>query len=223
MLWIILVAAYLVGAIPFAWILARLHGVNLRTIGSGNIGATNLGRALGRPWGIFCFLLDACKGVLPMVLMRWLVHPAYLREGGRETTFLWLWLAAGGLAILGHVFPVYLHFRGGKGVSTSFGVALGLWPYYTPAALVSILIWVLVLKRWRYISLASIIGASAFPVVLAGLVAGIPSWSAGELIPLLIVAIAIPLLVVFMHRSNIHRLCNGTENRVGQNKSNPPS
>jgi glycerol-3-phosphate acyltransferase PlsY len=222
-IWIVLVAAYFVGAVPFGVLLARARGVDLRAVGSGNIGATNLGRALGKRWGIFCFLLDACKGVLPMVVMQWIVRPEYLSQGGRETVFFWWWLAAGGLAVLGHVFPVYLGFRGGKGVSTSFGVALGLWPYFTAAATAAIVIWALVLKRWRYVSLASIVGALAFPLVLLGLIAAIPAWSASALRPLVIVATVIPVFVVVLHRSNIRRLCNGTENRTGRANQAPES
>lgn len=217
-----IIGAYSLGAIPFGVILARLHGKDLRQIGSGNIGATNLGRALGRPWAIICFCLDASKGLLPMVLVHRFVRPHYLNQGGQEGVFLWLWILCGCAAVLGHIFPIYIGFRGGKGVSTSFGVALGVWPYFTIAALVSIVVWVIVLKVSRYVSLASMIGASTFPLVLLGLTALIPSWSLTQLRPLVCVALAIPILVVYLHRSNIRRLYQGTENRTGSDKKHRP-
>ena len=128
-------AAYLVGAIPFGVILARLHGVDLRNVGSGNIGATNVGRALGRKWGVVCFVLDMLKGLVPM-LAAMVMLPQ--EKGAKE---LWIWLATGGAAIIGHVFPVYLGFRGGKGVATSLGVVMGLWPYYTISGIVAAISW----------------------------------------------------------------------------------
>jgi len=115
-----IIAAYLVGAVPFAYVLARAHGKDLRSIGSGNIGATNLARALGRRWGYACFVLDMLKGLIPMVVTLGVVKPALLQRGGTETQFLGLLLAVGCAAVIGHVFPVYLGFRGGKGVATSF-------------------------------------------------------------------------------------------------------
>jgi glycerol-3-phosphate acyltransferase PlsY len=220
-IWISLLGAYLVGAVPFAMIIARAHGLDLRRVGSGNIGATNLGRHLGRKWGILCFVLDAFKGLAPMLWMGVIIRPAFLERGGQVTIFLWWWMAAGTLAVLGHVFPVYLRFRGGKGVSTSFGVALGLWPYFTLPALAALLIWAMVVRACAYISLASMVAAASFPLVLLILIAGIPSWSFAQLWPLLSVATAIPLLVVILHRSNIQRLRAGTEGRVAVGKRSP--
>lgn len=214
MIWISLLGAYLVGAIPFGMIIARMHGLDLRRVGSGNIGATNLGRSLGRRWGILCFCLDALKGLAPMLWMRWMIRPGYLNQGGQETVFLWWWMAAGTLAVMGHVFPVYLRFRGGKGVSTSFGVALGLWPYFTLAALVALFVWAVVVKACAYISLGSILGAASFPLALLVLISTIPTWSLARLWPLLTVATVIPVLVMYLHRDNIRRLRAGTEGRV---------
>ncbi len=214
MIWISLLGAYLVGAIPFAMIIARLHGLDLRRAGSGNIGATNLGRNLGRKWGVLCFCLDAFKGLVPMLWMRWMIRSDYLEQGGQDTAFLWWWMAAGTLAVLGHVFPVYLRFRGGKGVSTSFGVALGLWPYFTLAALVALCVWAVVVKACAYVSLGSIIAAASFPLTLLILISTIPTWSFAQLWPLLTVATVIPVLVMYLHRDNIRRLRAGTEGRV---------
>ncbi|MDI6449611.1 glycerol-3-phosphate 1-O-acyltransferase PlsY [Anaerobaca lacustris] len=214
-----IVVAYLVGAIPFAQIIARMHGQDLRTVGSGNIGATNLARACGRRRGYTCFALDVLKGLVPMVAAR--AAAGSLPETDAATVgpgFLALWLAVGVAAILGHVFPVYLRFKGGKGVSTSFGVGLGLWPYFTVAALIALLVWLLCAATWRYVSLASICASITFPVTLAIAVAAKPDWPLATLWPLLIAATAIPLLVIVLHRQNIRRLLAGTESRIGGKK-----
>ena len=116
-----IIAAYLLGSIPFGLLIAKAHGKDLRSIGSGNIGATNVSRALGRKWAYVCFVLDVLKGLIPMLATMLIAEPD-------SVVLLWLWLAIGCAAILGHIFPIYVKFKGGKGVATSFGVALGLWP-----------------------------------------------------------------------------------------------
>jgi glycerol-3-phosphate acyltransferase PlsY len=201
--------AYLLGSIPFGLIIAKAHGKDLRSIGSGNIGATNVARALGRKWAYFCFVLDVLKGLIPMLAVKVIL-------GAFEPTpgLLSLWLLVGCAAILGHIFPVYLKFKGGKGVATSLGVAFGLWPYYTICAFFAFVIWVVVTLIWRYVSLASITASIAFPIVLVLAIALIPRWDFGNLWPLLIAATAIPLMVIIRHRENIKRLIAGTENKV---------
>jgi len=213
-----IVVAYLIGAIPFAQIIARAHGKDLRTIGSGNIGATNLARACGRRWGYACFALDVLKGLVPTAAAR--VAAGRLLEDVTTVgpSFLALWLAVGVAAILGHVFPIYLKFKGGKGVSTSFGVGLGLWPYFTIGALVALLVWLLCAAIWRYVSLASICASVTFPVTLAVAIAIRKDWLLANLWPLLIAATAIPLLVILLHRKNIQRLLAGTESKIRSRK-----
>jgi glycerol-3-phosphate acyltransferase PlsY len=218
-LWIAILVAYLVGAVPFAHILARAHGKDVRTIGSGNIGATNLARALGRTWGYVCFVLDVLKGLVPMLVTLKILKPIFLERGGTEMQFLWLWLAVGCAAVLGHVFPVYLGFKGGKGVSTSLGVGLGLWPYYTCCAALAFGVWVVVVLIWRYVSLASIVAAVSFPLIFLAAIRLLPGWELSALWPLLVVATIIPVMVIVLHRGNITRLLAGTEDRVLQ--SNP--
>jgi len=214
-----IVVAYLVGAIPFAQIIARAHGKDLRTIGSGNIGATNLARACGRKWGYACFAMDVLKGLVPTAAAR--IVAGHLLEDAATVgpAFLALWLAVGVAAILGHVFTIYLKFRGGKGVSTSFGVGLGLWPYFTVGALVALLVWLLCAAIWRYVSLASICASVTFPVTLAVAITIRRDWLLANLWPLLIAAIAIPLLVILLHRKNIKRLLAGTESKIGSRKN----
>ncbi|MHC4478348.1 MAG: glycerol-3-phosphate 1-O-acyltransferase PlsY [Planctomycetota bacterium] len=210
---ILIIAAYLLGSAPFGLIIAAIHGKDLRKIGSGNIGATNLSRALGRKWAIFCFFLDAAKGLLPtFAATRFCSSTATVAE-------LLLVLAVGCAAILGHVFPLYLRFKGGKGVATSFGVALGFWPYYTICAGFAITLWIVVLLIWRYISLASITASLAFPVALLVSIVVTTSWHFADLWPLLIAAVAIPVMVILRHRENIKRLLAGTESKAFVKKS----
>jgi len=109
---------------------------------------------------------------------------------------------------------VTLGFKGGKGVATSFGVALGLWPYFTIPGLVALLVWVAVVLIWRYVSLASICGAVAFPVALLAGIVIVPAWTASSLWPLLIAAVAIPTMVIVRHRENVKRLIAGTESKI---------
>lgn len=203
--------AYLVGAVPFAMILAKLHGVDIRSVGSGNVGATNLSRALGKKWGYVCFVLDVLKGLLPMLAAKVFVTEV-------TTGNLALWLAAGSAAILGHIFPVYLKFRGGKGVATSFGVVLGLYPYFTLPGLIAFVLWASAVLIWKYISLASILAAVAFPVSLASLILLKDDWRIDTLWPLFIVAILMPALVIYRHRTNITRLLKGTESKITEKK-----
>lgn len=205
---ILIVAAYLLGSIPFGLIIAKVHGLDLRSIGSGNIGATNLSRALGRKWAYLCFVLDAAKGLVPMLAT------AKFVDSVPTTAEFFLWLAVGSAAVLGHIFPIYINFKGGKGVATSFGVALGLWPYYTVCALVAVAIWVVFVLVWRYVSLASIVASVAFPLTLILAILLVPAWRFSSLWPILITAVAIPLMVIVRHRENIKRLIAGTESKI---------
>ena len=209
-----IIAAYLLGSVPFGVIIAGAHGKNLRSIGSGNIGATNVSRALGRRWAYLCFLLDVLKGLVPMLVAGTLIEVPSPTPG-----LLSLWLAVGCAAILGHIFPIYLKFKGGKGVATSLGVALGLWPYYTICATVAFAIWAAAVLLWRYISLASIAASIAFPVALILAIVLTPAWNFANLWPLLAAAIAIPIMVIVRHRENIKRLIARTESKVLKTKS----
>ena len=208
----ITIGAYLLGSIPFGVLIAKAHGKDLRSIGSGNIGATNVSRALGRKWAYVCFVLDVLKGMVPMLVTIFITKP-------EDVVMLLLWLVVGCAAISGHIFPIYIKFKGGKGVSTSFGVALGLWPYYTICALFAITIWVAVVLIWRYVSLASIIASVSFPLILILAIILKQNWDLFILWPLLIAATAIPLMVIVRHRDNIKRLMAGTESKISHSKN----
>ena len=205
---ILIIAAYLLGSVPFGFILAAAHKKDLRKIGSGNIGATNLSRALGKKWGYFCFMLDVLKGLLPT-----LIAGRIITIGPDAIRFM-LWLLVGIAAILGHVFPVYLKFKGGKGVATSFGVALGLWPYFTISAVFAVLTWIIAVLIWRYVSLASIIASVIFPVAFVLLISAINGWLFTDLWPLITASVGIPVMVIFRHRQNIKRIMAGTETKI---------
>jgi glycerol-3-phosphate acyltransferase PlsY len=209
---ILIIGSYLLGSIPFGLLIAKAHGKDLRSIGSGNIGATNVSRALGRKWAYFCFVLDVFKGLIPMLAAMLITKPD-------SVLTLWLWLAVGCSAIIGHIFPIYIKFKGGKGVATSFGVALGLWPYYTICVLLAAGVWILVVSIWRYVSLASIVASVAFPLVLIAAIIVKPDWDFGNLWPIVIVAVAIPIMVILRHRENINRLLAGTESKILQAKT----
>lgn len=204
----LITGAYLLGSVPFGQIIAKAHGKDLRQIGSGNIGATNLARAVGKKWAWLCFVLDVGKGLLPTLTAAKLVSvPPTVAE-------LFLWLATGCAAVVGHVFPLYLKFRGGKGVATSFGVAIGLWPYYTICAGIAFAVWVIVTGISRYVSLGSIVASVSFPIALAAVIFFKAEWRIAYLWPLMVVAVALPAAVVFLHRTNIKRILAGTEGKI---------
>ena len=206
-------AAYVIGATPFGPIIARFHGVNLRARGSGNVGATNVGRTLGRRWGMLCFGLDVLKGLLPVLLAR-LLGPAVTAGEGPSMLSQFAWLAAGFGAILGHVMSFWLRFRGGKGVATSLGVVLGTFPYFTLAGAGALGIWVVVVLITRYVSLASIIAVVAFVLMFAGMNWFVLGLTPRDLWPLGSFATVVAVLIIYLHRGNIRRLIAGTESKV---------
>src|SRR3954471_19602270 len=153
--------AYLVGSIPFGLLVGLAKGVDPRTAGSGNIGATNVARLLGRKFFFLVFFLDMLKSMVPMVIASAIVGRIPAEQ--RDAQVYLLWLLVGFAAVLGHMFSVFLRFKGGKGVATSAGVMLGLFPYYTWPGLVAFAVFLLMFIPWRYISLGSVVAACAFP------------------------------------------------------------
>ncbi len=200
-------AAYAIGAIPWGYLIPRLlKGIDIRTVGSGNIGATNVGRVLGKAWGISVFFLDAAKGFVPAFV---LAAPIARQL---DATVIPCQVASGLGAILGHMFPVYIGFRGGKGVATSAGVFLGLAPLPAACALGG---WAVVLATTRYMSLASCVGAVILPSAM--LVLDRARWL-GEGWPIFALCVLASLLVIVRHRANLRRLLDGTEPKIGQKK-----
>jgi acyl-phosphate glycerol 3-phosphate acyltransferase len=194
-------ASYLVGAVPFGVLVARWRGVDLLHHGSGNIGATNVGRLLGRRFGVLVFLLDFAKGALPvLVATRWL--PA--ADVGPDV----LGVTAGVAAFLGHLFPVYLRFRGGKGVATGAGVVTVLMPGPALAALVA---WLILVTATRYVSLASLAAAALLCALRLSLTPH--PWATEQRVVTGFCLVAVAL-VFARHRGNIRRLFQGTENRL---------
>ncbi|MFL6208049.1 MAG: glycerol-3-phosphate 1-O-acyltransferase PlsY [Pyrinomonadaceae bacterium] len=198
---LVIALAYLLGSIPFGYLIVRLRGRgDVRQTGSGGTGATNVTRSAGRWAGLLTLALDALKGTLAIVLARSLLADS--------PGINWTIAAAGVAAIVGHCFPVWLKFRGGKGVATGLGVFLVLAPLVVGIVAV---IFVLIVWRTRYVSLGSITAAAAVPlcVWLLEHTAAIQARSA----PLITVALIGSALIIFMHRANISRLLSGTENR----------
>ncbi|MEW6594417.1 MAG: glycerol-3-phosphate 1-O-acyltransferase PlsY [Thermodesulfobacteriota bacterium] len=188
---VLLIGAYLVGAVPFGLVIGRLAGVDVRSAGSGNIGATNVGRLLGRKLGLLTLAADVAKGVLPMVMAGWLVDDA-----SRHDVVVAL---CGAAAFLGHLFPVYLKFRGGKGVAT----ALGIFVYLTPlAALAAAALFVTVVYNWGYVSLGSL-SAALFMPGLVWLIYRDPTAA--------LLALVLGALIWLKHRDNIGRLMRHEE------------
>jgi len=186
-----LIGAYLIGAIPSGVILTRLTGAgDIRQSGSGNIGATNVYRVAGRRLGIITLICDALKGVLPLAL--------FLALGNHSPAQLALVAAA---AFLGHCYPVYLGFKGGKGVATALGIFLVLSPL---AVLGAFLLFAAMLWKWRFVSLASITAAAVVPLLVLLL---------ERSLPLFLASLFISGMVILRHRANIERLRNGTESR----------
>tara|TARA_B100000965_G_scaffold384449_1_gene384679 strand:+ start:186 stop:875 length:690 start_codon:yes stop_codon:yes gene_type:complete len=204
---------YLLGAIPFALLAGKLEGIDLREHGSGNVGATNALRVLGKGPGLVVLLCDIGKGVVPVLLLPWLLARLELAPPG------WLAPAMAGAAILGHVFPVYLRFKGGKGVATSAGAFLALHP---PALGLAALAFFLTLGASKIVSLSSLIAAATLPVA-AVLIDG---WdlASGAQAPRTGLLVAMAALVWIRHRANLGRLLRGEEPRLGQKKaaSGPP-
>jgi acyl phosphate:glycerol-3-phosphate acyltransferase len=200
---LVVIVAYLLGSIPFGYLIVRKKlGDDIRRSGSGGTGATNVSRRAGKTAGVITLLLDALKGSLAVLVARTLLT-------GPPLLVDWWVTAAAVAVIVGHVFPVWLAFRGGKGVATGVGVFLALAPV---ALLCAGVLFVAIVALTRYVSLGSITAAVALPVCIwlqSVLVEPI-----ADLRPLLIAAVGGALLIVFAHRSNIGRLARGTESRI---------
>jgi glycerol-3-phosphate acyltransferase PlsY len=207
-----IVLAYLLGSIPTGFLVGKAKGIDIRKVGSGNIGATNVFRSLGKPAGIFVLLADAFKGWAAVAIVAALVI-GWLGSSISVLTSDWLKISAALAAILGHNYTCWLYFKGGKGIATSAG-ALGA---LVPVALLIILgVWIVVVALTRYVSLGSISAALVLPFA---------TWITQRNLNLTIVAAAMGTLAIYKHRSNIKRLLDGTESQFGrkQTAGQPPS
>jgi glycerol-3-phosphate acyltransferase PlsY len=208
---ILIAAAYVAGSIPFGLLVGFARGIDVRKVGSGNIGASNVGRLLGKEYFFLVMFLDLLKSLIPMLV------GSHLARGAAPSPLLYgLWLMVGFSAILGHMFSLFLKFKGGKGVATSTGVLLGLWPYYTWPGFVTIAVFILLFLATRYISVGSIASAITFPIAYLLMALGFGWQPFGVQWPLLVFAVMISGLVIFKHRSNIARLRAGTEHRMAR-------
>ena len=192
--WILwLVGAYLIGAIPFGFLIGKMRGVDVRTVGSKNIGATNVYRTVGHKWGFLAFFCDFLKGLLPTLAA---IHFS------TSTSFLHLPVLVGLAAVIGHTLTVFMKFRGGKGVATAFGMMVALATY---PALLAFAVFVVTVWLSHYISLGSMLAAATLAVLV---------WLFPCLLAVRIIAVLVAVFVIVKHKSNIQRLMKGCENRI---------
>ena len=200
--------AYLLGSIPTGYLVAKGRGIDIRTVGSGNIGATNVFRILGKLAGIFVLVVDALKGFVSCYYVGPFIYRVLVGRLDEDSpTDEYLKIVGGFLAILGHNYTCWLKFKGGKGIATSAGVTLALLPL---AFGISLAVWLMTFAVTRYVSLASIIAAVVLPLAAW--------WPARRTPVMILVATLIAVLAIYKHRSNIQRLLSGTENRFDRKK-----
>ena len=217
---IAVLVGYLLGSIPFGYVVGKWRGIDIRQHGSGNIGATNVFRTLGRKWGILVFALDVLKGVVAVRIAMdglathstfWfslkLAHPSAAFGVHDVPIAQFLGILAGLGCFLGHCFPIWLGFKGGKGVAVGAGILIGLTPW---TALLGLAVWGIAFKISRYVSLASILAAISLPIIL---------WVMERRLDAIFwFTLVISLLAIWRHRGNIQRLLAGTESRFEKKK-----
>ncbi|MCR9074960.1 MAG: glycerol-3-phosphate 1-O-acyltransferase PlsY [bacterium] len=237
--------AFLCGSIPFGFLIARIKGVDIRQHGSGNIGATNLGRVLGRPYFFICFFLDMLKGLIPTAVAGQVMGTLGTLQV--ETGDAFWWMGVMFATVLGHMFTPWLGFRGGKGVATGLGALIGVFPAMTLPAAGALVVYMVVLMLWRYVSLGSCSAAASLPlwvwIIFAQyqtlmerklstrtdwerltieqverLKSEIPNYG----IPFFIVTLALALLVIYKHRTNLARIMREEEPKVGETRKAAP-
>src|SRR6266496_2734263 len=201
----VVIGSYLLGSIPFGYLAGRLVGIDIRKAGSGNVGATNVVRVLGKRYGYPVFALDVLKG---FGAVKFAMLMALGRSPAWNSPEIFGILAAIA-SVLGHLYPPWLKFNGGQGVATSAGALLALTPV---ATLIGIAVWILVFWLTRYVSLASITAAIVLPIII--LMARLHYQKDGK--PLVIASVCVAAVVIWRHRSNLSRLMRGTEPRFGK-------
>jgi glycerol-3-phosphate acyltransferase PlsY len=195
------VLAYLLGSIPTGFLVAKGRGIDIRSVGSGNIGATNVVRILGKPAGVLVLLMDALKGWVAVVVGVRIVL-AILRPETTAPVREYHALLAAVAAVLGHNYTCWLRFKGGKGIATSAGVLAALVPW---ALIIIVALWVALFALSGFVSLGSLAASAALPLA---------SWATGESLTMVLVTVGLAALAIYKHRGNIRRLINGTEHRV---------
>ena len=211
---LLIVASYLIGSIPFSYLVVRLFaGTDIREHGSKNVGATNVARTAGKLPGILALLLDTVKGYGAVAFAQYVVSrpgwPFVPSAEGSPLHSQELWISLAGLiAVIGHMFPLWLGFHGGKGVATALGVFLALDPIVVAAAL---LVFLIVAFASKYVSLASIVSAASIPIFFRFLAVNAPFWR-------IVVSVLISLAVILKHHANIARMAGGRERKMGQPK-----
>ena len=202
-----LIVSYLLGSIPTAFLVGKWRGIDIREQGSGNVGATNVFRVMGKKFGTLVLAVDILKGFLVTFWVAASQHPNV-----STISLVQSQLAAGLCAIAGHAWPIWLGFRGGKGVATSCGVFLGIYPN---AVLLSLLVWVVCALMSRYVSLSSIIAALSFPIFLFLFYRSRTDFALSFVISLLLFS-----FILYTRRANVKRLVNGAEHKIGEGKKN---
>ena len=215
--WIIsIIAAYFAGSIPFGVLIAKTKGINIREHGSKNIGATNVTRTLGKLLGVTCFVLDMLKGALPVIIVGFIAGTFGTQLDQITSVDLLLWIAVAFFALLGHMYSPWLKFGGGKGVATTFGGMVAMWPLLTVPVLIAFVSWIIALKITKIVSLASLVSAFVLLLATVGLV-NLKS-SVAHAWPLLAVTFLISTMVFWKHRTNISRIMSGEEPKLGDAK-----
>jgi glycerol-3-phosphate acyltransferase PlsY len=208
---LLILFGYLVGSIPFGLFIGLAKGIDVRQHGSGNIGSTNVGRVLGRKYGLICFLLDLLKGFLPVMaaglVMRWWGMLFIVPSSA------WLWLAVAVATVIGHVFPVWLKFKGGKGVATALGALMGIWPIITLPMLAALIVWLIVLGLTSFVSVASIVAALSAPLWLCAFLLH-QHQNPRDFTAFFAVTTLLAIVIVYTHRSNIKRVIAGDEKKM---------
>ena len=208
--------AFLAGSIPFGVLIAKARGVDIREHGSKNIGATNVWRVLGKKLGVICFVLDVLKGAIP-VLVVGLISGTFGKQLTLiDSTEMLLWIAIAFASLLGHMFSPWLNWRGGKGVATTFGGMVAMWPLLSVPVLLAMLVWLVSLALYKIVSLASIVAAISLPIMtLCWLYFNTESGSPAQYWPMIAVTSLIAGMVFWKHRSNIRRITCGEEPKLG--------
>ncbi len=198
------VCAYLIGSVPFGFLIGKARGVDVRTVGSKNIGATNVYRTVGKKWGFLAFACDFLKGLLPTLAAKWYAGS----QGGSELAHLAL--AVGVACVVGHTLTVFMKFKGGKGVATAFGMLVGLMPWLV---LTAFALFVVSVAVSHYISVGSCLAAAFLAVAVWFPIPCIHPEGRADL-PLCVLVTLIAVFVIWKHRSNLKRLAKGEENKI---------